>query len=89
MKFIFAKHGIPEVVMSDNGTCYSSREFADFTLLYVFKHIISITKYSQSNGLAEKSVQTVLNIIRKCNAPDLGLLACRSSELHNGFSPSE
>ena len=59
MKSIFARHGIPEIVMSDNGTCFSSREFADFASNYDFSHITSSPNHSQSNGLAERSVQTV------------------------------
>ena len=30
MKTLFARHGIPENVKSDNGLQYSSREFAEF-----------------------------------------------------------
>lgn len=30
MKAIFARQGIPERVISDNGPCYSSREFKSF-----------------------------------------------------------
>jgi transposase InsO family protein len=30
MKTLFARHGVPEVVKSDNGPQYSSGEFAEF-----------------------------------------------------------
>ena len=30
MKTVFARLGIPEEVLSDNGPCYSSAEFASF-----------------------------------------------------------
>ena len=29
-KAIFVQHGIPEKVISDNGPCYASHEYADF-----------------------------------------------------------
>ena len=34
MKNIFARHGIPSVVVSDNATCYSSRLYREFVEEY-------------------------------------------------------
>ena len=31
MMAIFARHSIPEQILSDNGPCYSSTEFAQFS----------------------------------------------------------
>ncbi|ETX01927.1 MAG: hypothetical protein ETSY2_36450 [Candidatus Entotheonella gemina] len=36
LKSIFARHGIPEILISDNGPQYSSREFQDFAEEYEF-----------------------------------------------------
>ena len=55
LKTLFARHGIPEVVKSDNGPQYSSREFAEFAKRWDFKHVTSSPMYPQSNGLAEKN----------------------------------
>ena len=89
MKSIFARHGIPEILVSDGGTCYTAREFAEFAASYGFKHITSNPKLSQSNGLAERSVQTVKHFLKKSEDPYLALLAYRSTPLHNGNSPAE
>ncbi|XP_041349297.1 uncharacterized protein K02A2.6-like [Gigantopelta aegis] len=59
MKTTFARHGIPEEVLSDNGPCYSSMEFAQFSKDWDFQHVTSSPKFPQSNRLAEKTVQTV------------------------------
>ena len=41
LKPIFARFGIPETLMSDNGPQYSSQEFANFAKTYDFCHITS------------------------------------------------
>ena len=79
MKVTFARHGIPNIVHSDNGPCYSSQEFADFKNKWEFKHITSSPHSPSSNGLVDKAAQTVKNIIFKSidsgTNPILGLLA--------------
>lgn len=67
-KRCFAMHGIPEIFLSDNGTQYSSQAFKKFAANWNFKHITSSPHYPQSNGLAEKSVQTIKNLMKKCAA---------------------
>ena len=52
--------------MSDNGPQYTSAEFKSFVASYGIQHITSSPLYSQSNGLAEKAVQTVKNLMKKC-----------------------
>lgn len=39
MKLAFARHGIPDTIISDNGPQYSSQEFKEFTKDYDFKDI--------------------------------------------------
>ena len=39
LKSIFARHGIPETLVSDNGPQYSSQEFSDFAKEYEFDHV--------------------------------------------------
>ena len=59
LKSVFARHGIPEVVRSDNGPQYAATEFSKFAKEYGFRHRTSSLKYLQSNGLAERMVQTI------------------------------
>ena len=61
IKSIFSRFGIPEKV-SHNGPQYSSSEFTKFVSNYGFKHTTSSPRYPQSNGLAERSVQTIKRI---------------------------
>lgn len=88
-KSVFARHGIPEIVMSDNGPQYSSQEYAEFARTYQFKHITSSPHYPQSNGEAERAVGTVKSLLKKNMDPYLALLSYCSTPLQNGYSPSE
>ena len=67
-KAVFSRHGIPEKVISDNGPCYSSQEYAKFAKDWDFNHVTSSPRYPHSNGLSEKFVQTVKRILTKANS---------------------
>ncbi|GBL82434.1 Uncharacterized protein K02A2.6 [Araneus ventricosus] len=91
-KSIFSRHGIPDVVRSDNGSQFDpvkTVEFKDFAKSYGLTHISSSPKFSQSSGLIEAAVKTVKDRIKKSRDPYLALMAYRATPLENGFSPSE
>ena len=70
-KSIFARYGIPETVVSDNGPQFSSEAYAQFALEYGFKHTTSSPKHPQGNGEAERGVQTIKNLLKKEGDPYL------------------
>ena len=53
LKSIFAHHGIPQEVHSDNGPQFSSSMFKQFSEEYKFVHVTSSPRYPASNGEAE------------------------------------
>ena len=55
----FAVHGLPDVVVSDRGSCFTSSEFAKFCAARGIVHITSSPYHPSSNGLAERAVQTL------------------------------
>lgn len=65
LKQIFSEHGIPSKFISDNGSQYSSHLFKSFANQWGFQHITSSPTYPQSNGMAERFVQTVKNTVAK------------------------
>ena len=89
LKSIFARHGIPQVVVSDNGPQYSAAAFSEFSKEYAFEHCTSSPKFPQANGEAERAVKTVKQLLEKNSDPYLAMLAYRSTPLENGYSPVE
>ena len=81
LKAMFARHGIPVTLMSDNGPQFSSKEFKDFATTYCFQHITSSPHFPQSNGLAERTVRTVKKLLQGSNDPFLALLSYRTTPL--------
>jgi len=93
LKSIFAEHGIPAQLVSDNGPQYSSKEFKDFTESYGIEHLTSSSHYPPANGSSECIVQTVKNILTKCDEEGdsyLALLSYRDTPIHHHLrSPAE
>ena len=89
LKSWFARHGVPDKVVSENGPQFQASKFAKFADDHGFKHERSSPKYPQSNGEVERAVKTVKSLLRKPTDPYLALMAYRSAPLHSGYSPSE
>ena len=94
LKEMFAEHGIPEVLCSDNGLQYASAQFAKFCISWGITHKTSSLHYPQSNGFAEaciKSVKHALQWAKYSGAnPQLTLLALWATPINTKLpSPAE
>ena len=69
LKTLFARHGIPETVISDNGPQFFSEEFQHFADEYNFSHTTSSPHFPQSKGQAERGVKTVKKIPKDIKTP--------------------
>lgn len=58
LKDAFARHGLPETLVTDNGRRFTSSEFANFCAMRGIKHLTIAPNRPQSNGLAERLVQS-------------------------------
>ena len=67
--------------MSDNGLQYSSDEFELFSKTYGFRHATSSPRFPQSNGLVERMVKTVKQLLQQSDDQYLALLNFHSTPL--------
>nr|XP_040570844.1 uncharacterized protein K02A2.6-like [Lepeophtheirus salmonis] len=65
MERFFIDYGIPEVLESDGGTNFSSREFQEFLSFWGVEWRCSSPHNPQSNGLAEACVKKLKYLVKK------------------------
>ena len=62
---MFATRGIPETIVTDNGSVFTSKEFNDFTDMNGIKHLTTAPYHPASNGLSKRAVQTLKTRLKK------------------------
>ncbi|XP_015269353.1 PREDICTED: uncharacterized protein K02A2.6-like [Gekko japonicus] len=67
---LFATHGLPEVLVSDNSPQLTSREFADFLEGYGIRHVTTAPFHPASNGQAERMVRTAKESLARLPGDD-------------------
>jgi len=90
----FARHGIPERVITDNGPQFTSAEYAAFASKWEFHHATSSPYHSQGNGKAESGVKVAKMLLKKASADGksfyLSLLDYRNTPTEVvGVSPAQ
>ena len=94
LKEIFAEHGIPKVLCSNNGPQCASAQFADFCISWGITHKTSSLHYLQSNGFAEACIKSIKHALQwaKYNGadPQLALLGLWATPIDTKLqSPAE
>ena len=81
----FCRFGIPAVVVSDNGPQFASKEYREFANEYGFTPKYTSPQHPQSNGQAERAIQTVKNMMKKAKGDkqniNLALLNYRNTPI--------
>jgi len=89
LKEHFARYGIPDQVVMDDGPQFKSRDFANLAAAYEFEHTPTSPYNSKGNGKVESAVKTVKQLLWKAtdagSDPYLAILHCRSPK-HRGWS---
>lgn len=92
LKNIFAIHGLPEEIFSDNGPPFNSKEFYSFARRYNIQLNTSSPHYPRSNGMIERSIQTIKGMLIKAyqskEDPFLTVLNYNSTPKQNLPAPS-
>ncbi|XP_026688729.1 uncharacterized protein K02A2.6-like isoform X1 [Diaphorina citri] len=93
-KSVWSRHGIPCQIVSDGGPPFNSQDFARFCQSWDIEHVKTSPHYSKSNGLVERTIQSVKNIMKKCKESNsdvyLGLLQFRNAPKAEGIeSPAK
>ena len=87
---VFTEFGCPFVLIIDNGSCYTSREFHNFPEFYQVHHIRCSPNHPQSNGFAEPLVGISKKLMEKSikdGKPwNYGLLQYRVTPISGNFS---
>ena len=65
LRSIFATHGLPEMLVTDNGTVFTSMEFQQFMKRNGIRHVKTAPYHPASNGLAERAVQAFKEHMKK------------------------
>ena len=89
LKSIFTRHGIPNILRSDNGPKFVSTEFDELSNEHSFTFVTSSQKLPQANEKAKRAVQTIKNALKKEKDPVKALMSYRATSLENGYGPAE
>ncbi len=68
MQQVFLQTGLPRVLLSDRGPAFMSEAFQNFLKSCSVRHRASTPQYAQSNGAAERAVQTLKHLRAKCSS---------------------
>ncbi|KAF2898654.1 hypothetical protein ILUMI_07525 [Ignelater luminosus] len=89
-----AQFAVPGILTTDNsGTLCSFKEFQQFSKEWNFQSILVSPHHQQTNGLAECTIQTIKELLKKCNDHTgdiyLASLALRNTLIYHSYTPSQ
>ena len=96
LRIAFATDGLPEIVVTDNGSNFTSEEFEDFLKQNEIRDIRTAPYHPASNRLAERAVQTFKDGMKKMSGGSAETRASRfltryriTPQTLTGVSPAE
>jgi len=73
LRVLFATHGLPEILVSDNGTAFTSDEFRIFLKQNGVRHLTSAPYHpaKTDSQKAERAIEIFKRALKKCKPDDL------------------
>ena len=71
LRRVFATHGLPSIVVSDNGTAFTSEVFAAFMMKNGIHHVRTAPYHPASNGQVERYVRTFKESLKTLEGDDV------------------
>jgi transposase InsO family protein len=66
---LFLEKGLSDVLISDRGTCFTSRQFHDFLNERHVKHVLNAVRHPRANGVCERVNRSLVPmLIAECNS---------------------
>lgn len=81
LRVVFSHHGLPDLLCSDNASCFTSYKFQEFLKNNGVEHITSPPFCPASNGLAERAVRTVKDLLKKLGQDKFSSFKCRIAQV--------
>ena len=70
LRLLFSHFGVPETIVSENGTQFTSKEFEQFCKALSIEHLTTAIYHPRSNSLAERFVDTFKRALKKNQGMD-------------------
>ena len=70
LRVVFSRHGLPDVICSDNATCFKAAQFASFLNSHGIEHVTSPPYSPASNGQGERGVRVIKDLLSKQKKTD-------------------
>ncbi|XP_056132705.1 uncharacterized protein K02A2.6-like [Lampris incognitus] len=70
LRLLFATHGLPDVIVSDNGAAFTSEEFKEFARRNGIRAVSTAPYHPRSNGQAERMVQSTKEALPRITIGD-------------------
>ncbi|KAK7088509.1 hypothetical protein V1264_022420 [Littorina saxatilis] len=86
---LFSTHGIPDMIISDNGPQFQCKEFREFAQEFDFKHQTSSPAFPQANGEAESGVKIAKKILQQESLDVAPLNYRATAHSSTGVSPAQ
>ncbi|KFD66234.1 hypothetical protein M514_21521 [Trichuris suis] len=81
LREIFATHGLPRILVSDNGPAFVSAPFRAFLRRCGVKHLYTPPYHPNCNGQAERTIQTLKQALRKLLSYNIDFDCCLANAL--------